>query len=247
MAEERRESASSQSSVRSSVASDAEGALSAASSAYTTAHSPLPLQHRPFRPKSSLRRFLSVQLLWRARVAAWYLRRALTSYTMPSDVLYLDWRRHDDGERMAAPPPQPQDVLRLVCVSDTHSYHSTVPLPAGDVLIHCGDLTFQSHAFDAVLADFADTFLPRQARHHTFFWPSGRRLTYIYYVSHTRSKYLCRGTMMAAASTWGRSPWRPGCPPTRTTWPMATPLSAASLLSATRAYRSVSKTRLALP
>jgi hypothetical protein len=37
-------------------------------------------------------------------------------------------------------PPHPgQGWTRFVCVSDTHS--ETFPLPAGDVLIHAGDLS----------------------------------------------------------------------------------------------------------
>ena len=31
--------------------------------------------------------------------------------------------------------------MKLVCISDTHGDHQQVELPAGDVLIHCGDLT----------------------------------------------------------------------------------------------------------
>jgi len=44
---------------------------------------------------------------------------------------------HDDyGDDI---PPHPgQDYTRFVCISDTHS--KTFPLPAGDVLIHSGDL-----------------------------------------------------------------------------------------------------------
>lgn len=31
--------------------------------------------------------------------------------------------------------------MRLVCISDTHTFHNQVQLPEGDVLIHAGDLT----------------------------------------------------------------------------------------------------------
>ena len=31
--------------------------------------------------------------------------------------------------------------MKLVCISDTHGYHDTMHVPAGDVLIHAGDLT----------------------------------------------------------------------------------------------------------
>jgi hypothetical protein len=39
----------------------------------------------------------------------------------------------------SAPPPQRAGWTRFVCVSDTHSRTFTVP--AGDVLLHAGDLT----------------------------------------------------------------------------------------------------------
>ena len=32
-------------------------------------------------------------------------------------------------------------MLRLICISDTHGQHRQLRLPAGDVLIHGGDLT----------------------------------------------------------------------------------------------------------
>lgn len=32
-------------------------------------------------------------------------------------------------------------MLRLICMSDTHSLHRRVTVPPGDVLIHAGDLT----------------------------------------------------------------------------------------------------------
>jgi hypothetical protein len=35
----------------------------------------------------------------------------------------------------------PESSLRVVCVSDTHGKHRGVPLPKGDILVHCGDFT----------------------------------------------------------------------------------------------------------
>lgn len=32
-----------------------------------------------------------------------------------------------------------ENELKFVCISDTHGYN--IPLPPGDVLIHCGDFT----------------------------------------------------------------------------------------------------------
>ena len=31
--------------------------------------------------------------------------------------------------------------MRLVCISDTHTFHEDVNLPDGDILIHAGDFT----------------------------------------------------------------------------------------------------------
>jgi hypothetical protein len=36
-------------------------------------------------------------------------------------------------------PPQNKPLIKIVCISDTHS--NTIPVPSGDVLIHAGDLT----------------------------------------------------------------------------------------------------------
>ena len=32
-------------------------------------------------------------------------------------------------------------MTKLVCLSDTHTKHKQVPIPDGDILIHCGDMT----------------------------------------------------------------------------------------------------------
>ena len=38
--------------------------------------------------------------------------------------------------------------MRLVCISDTHGDHETVELPAGDVLVHAGDVTAHGTELD---------------------------------------------------------------------------------------------------
>jgi predicted phosphohydrolase len=43
--------------------------------------------------------------------------------------------------------------LRLVLLSDTHQLHREVDVPAGDILIHAGDLTVFSESIDEI-ADF---------------------------------------------------------------------------------------------
>jgi Icc-related predicted phosphoesterase len=34
-------------------------------------------------------------------------------------------------------------MVRVVCISDTHTYHESVDLPQGDILVHAGDFTFR--------------------------------------------------------------------------------------------------------
>lgn len=40
-------------------------------------------------------------------------------------------------------PAKPRDCVRVVCLSDTHRWHEAVALPAGDVLVHAGDVLFK--------------------------------------------------------------------------------------------------------
>jgi predicted phosphodiesterase len=36
-------------------------------------------------------------------------------------------------------------MVRIVCISDTHNYHKSIQLPAGDILIHAGDATSRGY------------------------------------------------------------------------------------------------------
>ena len=38
--------------------------------------------------------------------------------------------------------------IRIVCISDTHSYHKQLILPDGDILIHSGDLTLKGKMYE---------------------------------------------------------------------------------------------------
>ena len=75
--------------------------------------------------KTSLRRF--VLRLW--------LRRCLAE-----NVVYVG----DDGARLvgaSALPPRRGEKLRLVVLSDTHTYEAALRgVPNGDALVHCGDV-----------------------------------------------------------------------------------------------------------
>ena len=72
--------------------------------------------------------------------SAW---RAVVGSAAPSDPL--------DLASLAAPVQAP-DSVRFVAISDTHGHHRELALPAGDVLLHAGDMT--RHGTVAELEDF---------------------------------------------------------------------------------------------
>jgi len=49
--------------------------------------------------------------------------------------------------------------LKIVCISDTHGDHEKLTLPAGDVLVHAGDIT--AHGTEPDLIQFIDWFATR--------------------------------------------------------------------------------------
>jgi Icc-related predicted phosphoesterase len=53
--------------------------------------------------------------------------------------------------------------MRIVCVSDTHSFHDRLTVPGGDLLLHAGDLTRHGHLDE--VADF-DRWLGRLPHRH---------------------------------------------------------------------------------
>ena len=56
--------------------------------------------------------------------------------------------------------------MRLVAISDTHGGHRRVNLPAGDVLVHSGDLTLDGER--SVTLDFVDWFSDQPFKHKIF-------------------------------------------------------------------------------
>ena len=56
--------------------------------------------------------------------------------------------------------------MKLVCISDTHGDHATVELPAGDVLVHAGDVT--AHGTELDWLRFLDWFGSRDFAHRLF-------------------------------------------------------------------------------
>jgi len=58
-----------------------------------------------------------------------------------SPLLFLA-RHLYNAQSTYQPPPSNIDPIRIVCISDTHNVHGSLPpLPAGDLLIHAGDLS----------------------------------------------------------------------------------------------------------
>ena len=51
-------------------------------------------------------------------------------------------------------PAAPDGHVRLVFVSDTHEQLEQVRVPPGDILVHCGDITFCSRGGNATLVAF---------------------------------------------------------------------------------------------
>jgi len=61
-------------------------------------------------------------------------------------------------------PPKPDNAVRIVCISDTHTRHrGLVALPLGDILIHAGDFTMSGEG--EPLLDFL-TYLNSQPHKH---------------------------------------------------------------------------------
>jgi len=56
---------------------------------------------------------------------------------------------HEEDGVLPLPPRNP-NMVRFVCISDTHSRHNKVKLPEGDVLIHAGDFSMTGELKEVV-------------------------------------------------------------------------------------------------
>jgi len=68
----------------------------------------------------------------------------------PPAVPQIDYVSFHDGAQdsqriqLESLPAKAANVVRLVIISDTHERHRQVSVPAGDVLLHCGDILMSS-------------------------------------------------------------------------------------------------------
>lgn len=65
--------------------------------------------------------------------------------------------------------------MKIVCISDTHGEHELVSLPAGDVLVHAGDIT--AHGSYADFIKFIEWFSSHRHEHKIFI--GGNHDTYL--------------------------------------------------------------------
>lgn len=78
-------------------------------------------------------------------------------------------------------PPRDARPIRVVCLSDTHDHIPPQEIPAGDLLIHAGDLTTDGTAADIQRqVDWLDSLPHRHkvlvaGNHDSWFDPSARR------------------------------------------------------------------------
>lgn len=65
--------------------------------------------------------------------------------------------------------------MKIVCISDTHGEHELVDLPAGDVLVHAGDIT--AHGSQEDFIKFIEWFSSQPHKHKIFI--GGNHDTYL--------------------------------------------------------------------
>lgn len=106
--------------------------------------------------------------------------------------------------------------MRIVAISDTHSYHNKLVIPDGDVLVHAGDITFRGEI--PIMASFSDWLkdLPHKRKvvifgnHELGFAYGPKRETAIQLVKDAGADYLENsGVTIDGVNFWGSpvQPW----------------------------------------
>ena len=101
--------------------------------------------------------------------------------------------------------------MKIVCVSDTHGYHGRLEVPAGDLLIHAGDVSMSGkpeeiEAFDSWLGTLPHRHKLLVAGNHDWLFQrepaeARRRITHAAYLEDS-------GLRIEGLRLWG-SPWQP--------------------------------------
>lgn len=106
-------------------------------------------------------------------------------------------------------------TLKIVAISDTHSYHRQITLPEADVLVHAGDITFRGEL--PVIEDFAAWLKEQPIKHkvvifgnHELGMAHGyKRPLAIQALKDAGIHYLQdSGVTIDGVNFWG-SPWQP--------------------------------------
>ncbi len=103
--------------------------------------------------------------------------------------------------------------MRLVAISDTHGVHRRVSLPAGDVLVHSGDLTLNGER--SVTLDFVDWFSDQPFKHKIFIagnhdtWVESNNDTLQQYAMDRGVHYLQGSSIVLDDMTFWGSPYTP--------------------------------------
>jgi len=104
-------------------------------------------------------------------------------------------------------------MVRLVCLSDTHSKHKQVPIPDGDILIHAGDLTPRGNYYDFISVGKWFESLKERFKHrifiagnHDFGLESDRQLILKSHFDRDVIYLQDSGVELEGIKFWG-SPW----------------------------------------
>jgi len=106
-------------------------------------------------------------------------------------------------------------ALKIVAISDTHSYHRKISVPDGDVLVFAGDITWKGEL--DIIADFVNWLreLPHKHKcvifgnHELGFQHGFKRIPAINMIKEAGAHYLeDSGVEIEGKLFWG-SPWQP--------------------------------------
>jgi Icc-related predicted phosphoesterase len=104
--------------------------------------------------------------------------------------------------------------MKIVAISDTHERHRQVSLPAGDVLVHAGDITMKGSL--AALEDFADWIREQHfkykiviAGNHDFCFENENADAAAKMLADAGVTYLCDSSATFEGIEFWGAPWQP--------------------------------------